>query len=60
MKVFELLEDLKDVDGNCDIVISIESGRSFSFSDDVGLIYDKKNNELRFEGEESGYEQYLN
>ena len=56
MKVFELLEDLKDVDGNCDIVISIESGRSFSFSDDVGLIYDKENKELRFEGEESGYE----
>jgi hypothetical protein len=56
MKVFELIEMLKDVDVNSDIKIMIESGRSLSISDDVSVWYDEENKEFKIEGEESDWD----
>ena len=56
MKVFELIEMLKDVDGDFDVKIMIESGRSMSISDDVGVWWDEENKVFSISGEESDFD----
>lgn len=57
MKVFELIEMLKDVDGNSDVKIMIESGMgSMSISDDVGVWWDEENKVFSISGEETDYD----
>jgi hypothetical protein len=56
MKVFELIELLKDVDVNSDIKIMIESGRSLSISNEVDVCYDEEYKEFSIIGEETDWD----
>ena len=56
MKVKELVEMLKNVDGDVEVRIIIERGRGMSISDDVSGYYDEDNNVFDIGGDESDFD----